>query len=128
MRKIRDWIKSHERQLWWGFLVASIAFGIVRNPSCSSDIPWWMWVVPTAAIVIVMAPASWGMYRLSRDREAYIAQHKSESEMRHDALQEAADFLEDRADGTFIGSLQSASWAIRKDLLHEDVPEADEYR
>ena len=53
---------------------------------------------------------------------------KSESEMRHDALQEAADFLEDRADGTFIGSLQSASWAIRKDLLHEDVPEADEYR
>ena len=80
MRKIRDWIKSHERQLWWGFLVASVSYGLLRSPNCSAQAPWWMWVAPTVAILIVMAPASWGMYRLSRDRQAYIDTRKREED------------------------------------------------
>ena len=49
-------------------------------------------------------------------------------EVRTQVLREVAQFLEDRAQGTFIGSLQPASWAIREDLLGEPVSEAERRR
>lgn len=62
------WLKRHERKLWWGFLVVSMAIGLARNPNCADDVPWWGIALPIAVFVVLFYFQLWQIRKL-RERQ-----------------------------------------------------------
>lgn len=78
MSRVWAWAKAHERRLWWAFLVASVAVGQARSPSCGRT-PWWGWALPVAIFVGMWLWMRWTLRVKPRrraiaegDEEAYI--------------------------------------------------------
>lgn len=54
-----NWIKRHERALWWLLLTTSVIVGAIRNPDCASQASWWWYALPFAIFLVLWVSLIW---------------------------------------------------------------------